>query len=252
MSRAVAFAATVLCVALLPASGAPAAPKAPPPARGALDWTGVWNRIGGIAFDPATKPGQVDAPPYNARFQARYDEIKRADAAGKPVNDPTANCLPPGMPRVMNMVLPMEIIYRPEQVTIVGEWMGQIRHVFTDGRPHPEEVDTSFNGHSIGHWNKGVLYVDTVAMRGDTVFNALGAPHSAAIHVKEKFWQDGRDSLKIEITVEDPTAFTKPWVVVKGFHREPTWNLIEYVCLENNRNPVGADGVTQVILKTGK
>ena len=98
--------------------------------------------------------------------------------------DPTAECcLPPGMPRMMSAVYPMEILMTPDQVTIITEWMGQIRRVYTDGRPHPEDPDITYVGHSTGKWDKDVLVIDTVAMKGDTVLDQTGMKHSDQIRV---------------------------------------------------------------------
>ena len=217
------------------------------------NWNGVWERVGGITFDPTLPRGVVDSPPYNAEYAARYRAILEGERIGKPFSDPSAQCLPPGMPRVMNMVYPLEVIVAPGKVTLIAEWMSQVRHIYTDGRPLPTDPEPTFNGYSIGRWQGGELLVETVGMRGDTVFNAAGAPHSESMVVRERFWQVDADTLKAEITVNDPKAFTKPWTVVKTYSRRPNWDLLEYVCEENNRNPVDENGVTGVILtsKTG-
>ena len=99
-------------------------------------------------------------------------------------------------------------------------------------------------GHSIGHWEGDTLVVDTVGMRGDTVFDVSAAPHSDKIHVTERLRRLSPTKFEDRITVEDPVAFTKPWEIVRTYDLKPDWQIIEYVCEENNRNPILADGTT--------
>jgi hypothetical protein len=130
-------------------------------------------------------------------------------------------------------------------VTIIAEWSSQVRRVFTDGRGHPapDDLDPTYNGHSIGRWEgKGkdaVLVIDTVGIRGDTGFDSSGIEHSDQIHVVERMRQSSPDLLEDEITVIDPKAFAHPWVVTKKYKRGgPEAKIMEYVCEENNRDPL--------------
>ena len=246
MSRSAA-AAIVLALRAAPVAGAQ--PKAAPPASAAPNtgFNGVWERVGAITFDPNLPPGQVDQPPYNAEYAARYKAVLDAERAGHPMADPTAACLFSGMPRFMNLALPMEIAAIPGRVFIMAEWNSEVRRIYTDGRSQPADPDPSYNGHSVGRWDKGDLYVDTVAIREESRYAAAGSPHSDAQHVTEHLWLAGPDTLKDEITVNDPKAFTRPWVVTKTYRRQPTWEIQEYVCADNNRNPVD-NGVTGAVL----
>jgi hypothetical protein len=214
-------------------------------------FNGVWERVGAITFDPTLRDGAVDQPPYNVQYAARYKMMLDAAKAGHPFADPTAACLFAGMPRFMNLAMPMEIAVVPGKVFIMAEWNSEVRRIYTDGRPHPADPDPTYNGHSVGHWDKDQLLVDTVALRSETNFAASGAPHSDAMHISERFWLAAPDTLKDEITVEDPKAFVKPWVVVKTYHRQPTWEIQEYVCADNNRNPVEGN-VTGALLTSPK
>jgi len=208
---------------------------------------GVWDRIGSITFDPNLPSGQLDEPPYNAEYAARYKAILDAAKAGRPFADPTANCLYAGMPRMMNLALPMEIAVIPSRVFIMAEWNGEVRRIYTDGRGHPADPDPTYEGDSIGRWDHGQLRIDTVALRADTRFASAGAPHSDAMTIHERLWLADQNTLKDEITVLDPKAFTRPYVVTKSFRRQPTWTIQEFVCEENNRNPL-QNGVTGAIL----
>lgn len=222
------------------ASAATAAQSTAPPSG----FDGVWDRVGAITFDPTLPPGKLDDPPYNAEFAQKYKAMLDAERAGRPIADPTASCLFGGMPRMMNLALPMEIAVTSDRVFMIFEWNSEVRRIYTDGRKHPDDPDPTFAGHSIGHWEGGRLKVETVGLRADTRFNAAGAPHSDAMKIYETLWLEDANTLKDEIRVEDPKALTKPYVVVKTFRRQPGWEIQEYVCAENNRNPVtnGATG----------
>ncbi len=156
------------------------------------------------------------------------------------------------MPRIMTMTYPMEIIQNERQVNIFAEWGEQTRRVFIDGRPHPapDDLDPSYYGHTIGHWEGDVLVADTVGLRGDTNLEASGLPHSDQLTVKERLWLADDNTLKDEVTLIDPKAYTHPWTVTKTYKRAaPTFTLMPYVCLENNRNPVDAQGHIGMVQK---
>src|SRR5262245_57392058 len=86
------------------------------------DLTGIWINQGGIGWVPGVAPGRGQNPPLNAEYQKIFDQHIANAAAGRPTGDPTANCLPPGMPRIMTMTYPMEITIGPDRVLIYAEW----------------------------------------------------------------------------------------------------------------------------------
>jgi len=197
------------------------------------DISGIWERIEGIRFAPA---GQL--PPYNSEYRRRYDLALEARQRGERVADPTAGCLPQGMPRFMVASYPLEVLQTRGQVTLIAEWSSQVRRIFTDGRGHPpaDEIDITFNGHSIGHWEGQTLVVDTVGIRGDTSFDASPLTHSDQLTVSERIYLRDPKTLVAELTVTDPGAFTAPWKVVRTYRRGgPDARIMEYVCEENNR-----------------
>jgi hypothetical protein len=212
---------------------------------------GVWFRNGSFLFDPAVRDPMDMKPPYKSEWMSEFDaHRKRVKETGVNDGDPTAGCLPPGMPRMMSAVYPMEVLLTPGQVTIITEWMGQIRRVFTDGRKHPEDPDVTFVGHSIGRWERDTLVIDTVAMQGDTRLDQTGMKHSDQIHVTERMRLIDTQTLENQLTLEDPVAFTHPWTVTRTFRRaKPGEEIREFVCLENNRNPIKADGSVGVTLQ---
>ncbi len=192
--------------------------------------------------------GQLDHPPLTPEFEAKYQRGQDSMKAGKPVNDPTAACVPQGMPRIMNMVYPMEIFQRPGQVAIFAEWQSQVRRIYTDGRKYDPDSDPSYNGFSVGHWEKGDLIVETRGLRGDMMLTQNGLALSDALVVHEVFHQVDQNTLTDTITLTDAKALTRPWTVTKTYKRAPKLQIMEYVCQENNRNPIMPDGTTGVIL----
>lgn len=215
------------------------------------NFNGVWIRTGSFLFDPAVRDPLKMNPPYKPDWMKSFDEHRqRVATTGVNTLDPTAGCLPPGMPRMMSVVYPMEILMTPGQVTLITEWMGQIRRIYTDGRSHPEDPDITYVGHSTGRWDGGTLVIDTVAMKEDTVLDQTGMKHSADIHVIERMRLLDAQTLENQLTLEDPVAFTRPWTVTRVFKRaKPGDEMREFVCLENNRNPIKADGSVGVILQ---
>jgi len=146
----------------------------------------------------------------------------------------------------------MEITMGPDRIMIYAEWDEQVRRIFTDGRPLPEDPDPTYNGESVGHWEGNFLISTAYGFRADTNMEASGLPKSDKAIAYERVWLADDDTLRDEFTLVDPAAFTMPWTVTKTYKRAPPgFKLMPYVCLENNRNPIGPDGAIRVILKSG-
>ncbi|MEO6376536.1 MAG: hypothetical protein ABIO37_00820 [Caulobacteraceae bacterium] len=231
-----------------------AAPKPTRLADGSPNWTGFWTPVGGLLdrnFGPGfvvatpvapTRPAPPPAFVLKSPYKERYAELLKQTEAGKVIYDPGALCLPSGMPRMMTMVYGMEVLQTRGQVTITSEYGATSRRIWTDGRKHPpaDELDPTYAGHSIGHWEKDSLVVDTVGLRGDTVIEQSGLMHSDKMRLTERFFQESPGLLVDEITVIDPDVFEAPWKIVKRYGYRPELSLQEFVC-ENNRN-VDANG----------
>ena len=216
------------------------------------DFTGIWINQGGIGWTPGVPPGARQNPPLTPAYAKMFQQHLANASAGKPTGDITASCLPPGMPRIMTMTYPMEITMGPDRVMVYAEWQEQVRRIFTDGRPLPADPDPTFNGESVGHWEGDVLISTAFGFRLETNLESSGLPKSDKAIAYERLWLADDDTLRDEITLVDPVALMKPWTVTKTFKRAPpNFKLMPYVCLENNRNPIGPDGSTQMILKSG-
>jgi hypothetical protein len=210
-------------------------------------WDGVWEKQGSNMFDQSR--GALNAnfareyPPYNAEWEAKYVAVLKAATEGKPT-DPTANCVPGGMPRIMINPYPQELVVKDNEVLVLKELQTQIRRIYVDGRKPPADMIATYTGYSTGHWEGDTLVADTIGLRGDTVFDRTAAPHSNKITVHERMRLRTPDIWEDQITVTDPIAFTKPWTVMITYKRQPTWEILEYVCEENNRNGIDKNGAT--------
>lgn len=222
-------------------------------AAGKADLNGIWlpidrniltqanpqNRAAAGGGAPrAGGPGapREGMPTYRPEWAARYQARLAEGRAGKVTIDPTAKCLPPGMPRTMSTPFPLEISVEPDRVLMLFE-IGGVRRIPTDGSKHlsPDDLTPTFLGDSVGRWEGDALVVDTVGLRDDTVFDASGALHSDQMHIVERIRLLSPDKLEDRMTVDDPVAFAKPWEVTHVYDRKRDWRIMEFVCEENNR-----------------
>jgi hypothetical protein len=163
------------------------------------------------AADGYTAVPKVTAP-YKPEYMAKVQKILGVQYGRTNVNDPNDSCEPSGVPRDGFGGF---VVSSPEATAIMYEASPgpYYRIVYTDGRPHPTDIDTSYMGHSIGHWDGDTLVVDTVALDDTTwLQNAGNSIHSDKEHVIEKWTRKG-NAVTVETTVEDPVMFTKPWVL---------------------------------------
>jgi hypothetical protein len=235
-------AAAALALLCLPQSAQAQQPATQAPASAdPSSLQGVWEPLGGAILDPTARarPGNAGRsmpelmvfPPYNAKYQARYDKITADLRAGVKLRDGSARCLPQGMPRMMVIGYPIDIIVQPNRVVMLFEPGQQRRIIHTDGRKHTEldVLDPSYSGESIGHWEGDTLVVDTVGIREDLLFDYSFAPHSDALRVTERIRRSGNTLLN-EMTLEDSKAFTGLWNFKREYRLRPDWEIKEYVC----------------------
>lgn len=216
---ALTFAATVAAAAAMAACQAQPAAQAVAAAQAAgqaPNLAGVWGPrfVQSIAEDPPMLPDTLKA----------YKALDTDD-------DPLSHCKPPGIPRLMNLAFPFEIVQTPEIVYFLFEYDQHVRRVFINGT-HPKELDPTWHGHSIGHWEGQTLVVDTVGFNDQTWLDMRGHLHSDALHVIERFTrsEDGK-SLKHEVTIDDPKMYAKPWQAVTKSHQlRPELKIQEFIC----------------------
>ena len=221
----------------------------PRTADGKPDLTGVWqansNRrgtweeansrgdLGGGG--PGTAPG---ANPQAARERAPYQPwaakkvLESFNRRG--IDDPTAYCLPPGVPRVSSVGLfPMQIVQTPQTIVMMYEYLNAFRSIAINAK-HPDDLEPSFMGDSVGRWDGDTLVVDVTSFNDKTWLTATGTFHTEALHVTERYTRTDQDTIQYEATMEDPNVLTKPWVFRTAIMRRDGTRLREYVCDENN------------------
>lgn len=206
-------------VPALQAKKAPAPPSGATPHTeyGKVDFSGVW--VPGSTLLPSD-------PSYQPAAKAVY-EARKAD---KNKIDPERICLPDGAVRINP--LPYKIVQRQDMIALL--WEGSThsyRRFFLDGRAHNLDVEPeSWTGQSIGKWDGDALVVDTVGFNDKTWLDATGKPHSSDMHLIERYRRPDLGHLMVDLTIEDPKAFTKPYSFTRTFTLAPNLELHEYVC----------------------
>jgi hypothetical protein len=215
------------------------------PAPTAADWSNLaklpdFNGVWELSFGAPGQGGRGRGPAAPS-LTPEYAAKKRAFDANPPEDSEAANCLPPGMPGIMGQPYPMEFLLTPGQVTIIIEAYTQVRHIYTDGRPLPQDPDLTFHGTSVGQWEGDTLVVDTVGFSPLTQLDR-GIPHGGKMRIRERFRLSDPDTMSIETTVADPDVLAAPFTSTRMLKRHRNWTIAEYVCQENNRNSVDASG----------
>jgi hypothetical protein len=141
-----------------------------------------------------------------------------------------------GIPRITTMPMPFQITQVPGQVLFLYEAFHAFRIVPTDGRKHPDDLEASFMGDSVGHWDKDTLVVDVVGFNTKTWLGPVGSFHSEKLHVTERFNRVDFDTITYDVTLEDPEVFTAPWNQRSTIRLRPNDRVREYECGENNED----------------
>jgi hypothetical protein len=149
--------------------------------------------------------------------------------------DPDANCTLSGVPRLDLGPKPFKILQSPDEVVILYQDYTAFRQVFTDGRSLPKDPQPSWLGYSVGKWDGDTLVIDTVGFNDLTWLDNAGTPHSDALHVTERFHRRDAGHLDIQITIDDPKTFSKPFTVTAHARRSEGTELTESICLESRK-----------------
>jgi hypothetical protein len=200
------------------------------------DWSGVWSPD----IVEQTKQVDTDVPPWKPGPGRQAARMLADEKAGHPRSF-FSDCLPLGMPSFMLVVHnPIEFLFTPGRVTMLGDSDGgRLRRIYTDGRPHPDDPDPTFHGHSIGHWEGATLVVDTVGILPQAwlaVNEAAGVPLNGDAHIVEHIHLVDADTLHDDLEITAPAILTKPWKTTRSFYRERErkYDIVEGVCLQGN------------------
>jgi hypothetical protein len=197
------------------------------------DLSGIWQAPGpkylrDLAAD--LKPGEVPMQPWAEALTKERMTLAHA------VEESDANCLPQGVPKINATPVPFKIIQDPGLVVILYEAFDQFRQFFMDGRKPPRDPNPTWLGYSTARWDGDVLVADTIGFNGKTWLDQAGHPATEALHVTERFRRRDFGHLEIQVTIDDPKAYTKPWTVTEVMELIPNTDLLEFVCNENNRD----------------
>jgi hypothetical protein len=177
----------------------------------------------------------ADFKPEEAPIRSEAAEIfnKRAPDAGK--DFPTGHCLPAGVPTGLLIPIPFKIIQTPGLIAMLFEGDNTIRQIYTDGRKRPSDPFPLWLGYSVGTWEGDTLVVDTVGFNDKSWLDAIGHPHSEALHVVERFRRRNFGHIDVEATIDDPKMYTKPFTIKFGEGLQPDTDILELFC-ENEKD----------------
>jgi hypothetical protein len=236
-------------------------------ANGKPDLTGVWQGgstapgswdeanggtgVGGTGKNPGApvvlssndRPaGRAGAPYQDWAAKKVLEAFNR-----RGIDDPTAQCLPGGIPRSVTLGLfPQQFIATPSQVVMLYEYMTVFR-VIPITSTHRDDLIPSYMGDPIGRWDGDTLVVDSIGFNDKTWLAGTGTFHSDALHIVERFTRAGKDRINYEVTMDDPKVLTGPWTLTSSLMLREGTRLDEYICAENNLDP----GRYEKLLKDG-
>jgi hypothetical protein len=202
-------------------------------ADGKPDLAGIWivpgpKYLQNLAAD--LKPEDVPMQPWAAALtKERMTGIHAAEESD-------ANCLPQGVPKINVTPVPFKIVQNPDEVIILYEAFGIYRQIFLDGRGLPKDPNPAWMGYSVGKWDKDALVVTTAGFNGKAWLDQAGHPQTEDAVVTERFRRPDFGHLKIDVTINDPKAYTKPWTITESMNLLADTDLLEFVCNENNRD----------------
>jgi len=203
------------------------APRKP---NGQPDLSGIWL-VPGLKYLINVAADLKDVP-FEPWAAAVYQE--RRDTLGK--DDPNNFCLPSGFPEKIAVTSPWKIVETPGLTIFLYESRTIYRQVLTDGRPLPQDPNPTWQGYSIGRWEGDTFIVESSGFNGKGWMDTNGHPTTDALHLIEKYRRTDFGHLNVEITIDDPKAYTKPWTVNEVAVYQPDTELLEYICEENNRD----------------
>ena len=216
---------------------------APKNSEGKPDFSGVWQAADPLPCNDVTRictdlpitlqfsnlaDGLKDGLPYT---QWARDAMKQ-----RPGTDPYTHCISPGGPRMHLLPTMKKVVQTPKLMMILDEYNASFRQIFLDGRPLPEDPQPSWNGYSSGHWEGDRLVVESNGFRDDQWLDARGNPLTSAAMVTERFRRPNFGTMEIEITINDSKAYSRPWAVVVKQTAVPDTDLLDSICLENEKD----------------
>ena len=223
---------------------------APKTADGKPDLSGMWQADDGRYLKPEARPPRSPFPqssvirwidfgfglPGGLPYQPWAAEAVKQRKAQNGKGDPTSACMPLGVPRLLTDPEYRKIVQVPGLLLILNERDAGYRQIFTDGRPLPEDPQPTWNGYSAGTWEGDTLVVRSNGFRDGMWLDRAGNPMTDAAKLTERFHRVNYGTLEIDVTVDDPKAYTRPWTVKVTEFIMLNTELMDFICLENEKD----------------
>jgi hypothetical protein len=218
---------------------------------GKPDFSGIWHaanpnrcvpgtgqfiscgtEIGGSPVGGNLGRNLPDGLPYQP-WAAKLAKERRADDSR---DDPHVRCLPDNPPRHWTLPHLTKVVHNPKLMVLLYEVNAMYRQVFIDGRPLPEDMNPTWNGYSIARWEGDTLAVQTAGFRDNLWIDTWGSPMSDAAKMTERIRRPNYGTLEIELTIDDPKVYTRPFTVLLTDNLEIDTELIDEFCAENEKS----------------
>lgn len=195
-----------------------------------LGGDGVWSLPWVSNFANARDVPQL--APWKPWVKAMWEYHKKTDSR----YDPEGFCLPPGGPRAMATPYPAEIVQNRDRIFVIFEGGGHVwREIHMDGREHPDDVNPTYFGHSVGRWDGDTLIIDTVGFNEKSWLDYSGHHHTDQLHTVEYITRPYKEKMHYRVLIDDPGAFNEPWMAEWDIRWSEGQELQDYICQENNR-----------------
>lgn len=225
------------------------AAPAPRTADGKPNFSGMWVARDELPCNPKERGVQCTELPLTPQviniasglkdglpYQPWAADLVKKRGKDLGIDDPHVHCMPPNYPRAWAFPENQKIIQLPGFLVILHEFNASYRQIFFDGRGFPEDMTPAWSGYSVAHWEGDTLVVDSRGFRDDEWLDTTGNPMTDAAEVMERIRRPNFGSLEIEITVNDPKAYTKPWTVTMHQKAVVDTEMLDLMCLENNKD----------------
>jgi hypothetical protein len=205
---------------------------APKAADGKPDLSGIWQASRAV-FDLAQALKRGETVPFSPEGNAIFAQRRATDSK----DDPSARCLPTGLPVRAFLRTPFKILQTPSVTAILYESRTTFRQILTDGRPLPETVDwPAWQGFSVGKWDGDTFVVESAGFNGRAWLDQAGYPASDALRITERFRRKDFGHMDFEMVLDDRKMYTRPWSVFGEFVLQADTELLEFICEENEKD----------------
>ena len=234
-----------------PAAAKADAAKPSAVAKGPGSLAGLWVRTGYLgslnhtARERIARDVDGKLPPLLPWARDLLEKRVKDAEGDKYFANNAAQCLPQGVPYLLFGAVEGVVQFFEEQgqVTVITEEGNEIWNIYLDQKHPPrEDIEPTFHGDSVAHWDGGTLVVDTLGLNTKTTLDQVGMPHSDAMHVITRMRRATADTMEILVTIDDPKTFSAPWTQRLIYRKAAAGERVrEFVC-ENNRNAASAEG----------